>query len=157
VSTVSPNVNTASPQVSTTNFSNNVVYAFMVENPNDSNLLQQDLEQIHKDDLEAMDLKWKLSLLSMRVKRWDTLPGNAEHLRTKMVGSYTKTTLGSKETMKTHLQRQYSEVYTDKTCSKTCLKNYETLKKHYDDLVAKQHETEFKAITYKRGLDTIEA
>ncbi|GJR13005.1 hypothetical protein Tco_0795657 [Tanacetum coccineum] len=44
-----------------------------------------------------------------------------------------------------------------KTCSKTCLTNYETLKKQYDDLVAKKHETEFKAITYKRGLDTVEA
>nr|GEX27984.1 hypothetical protein [Tanacetum cinerariifolium] len=50
-STVSSNVNTASPQVSTANFSNNVVYAFMVENPNGSNLLQQELEYIHKDDL----------------------------------------------------------------------------------------------------------
>ncbi|GJY73198.1 ribonuclease H-like domain-containing protein [Tanacetum coccineum] len=29
-----------------------------------------DLEQIHEDDLEAMDLKWQLSLLSMRVKRY---------------------------------------------------------------------------------------
>ncbi|GKA86778.1 hypothetical protein Tco_0808489, partial [Tanacetum coccineum] len=44
VSTASPNVNTASPQ--------------------------QDLEQIHEDDLEAMDLKWQLSLLSMRAKRY---------------------------------------------------------------------------------------
>ncbi|GKC07535.1 hypothetical protein Tco_0999145, partial [Tanacetum coccineum] len=57
VSTASPNVKTVSPQVSTASFSDNVVYAFMVENPNGSNLLQQDLEQIHKDDLEAMDLK----------------------------------------------------------------------------------------------------
>ncbi|GKF71331.1 hypothetical protein Tco_0207445, partial [Tanacetum coccineum] len=40
VSTVSPNVNTTSPQVSTANFSDNAVYAFMVENPNGSNLLQ---------------------------------------------------------------------------------------------------------------------
>ncbi|GKF52676.1 hypothetical protein Tco_0159586, partial [Tanacetum coccineum] len=29
------------------------------ENPNGSKLLQQDLEQIHEDDLEAMDLKWE--------------------------------------------------------------------------------------------------
>ncbi|GJW44635.1 hypothetical protein Tco_0073434 [Tanacetum coccineum] len=43
------------------NFSDNTVYAFMVENPNGSNLLQQDLEQIHEDDLEAMDLKWQIS------------------------------------------------------------------------------------------------
>ncbi|GJT13771.1 putative ribonuclease H-like domain-containing protein [Tanacetum coccineum] len=69
VSTASPNVNTASPQVSTTNFSDNVVYAFMIENPNGSNILQQDLEKIHEDDLEVMDLKWQLSLLSMRAKR----------------------------------------------------------------------------------------
>ncbi|GKF65716.1 ribonuclease H-like domain-containing protein, partial [Tanacetum coccineum] len=70
VSTVSPNVNTASPQVSTASFSDNVVYTFMVENPNGSNLLQQDLEKIHEDDLEAIHLKWQLSLLSMRAKRY---------------------------------------------------------------------------------------
>ncbi|GJT30665.1 hypothetical protein Tco_0910940 [Tanacetum coccineum] len=68
VSTVSHNINTACPQVSTANFSDNIVYAFMVENPNGSNLLQQDLEQSHEDDLEAMDLKWQFSLLSMREK-----------------------------------------------------------------------------------------
>ncbi|GKG64332.1 hypothetical protein Tco_0659435, partial [Tanacetum coccineum] len=44
-----------SPQVSTASFSDKAVYAFMIENPNGSNLLQQDLEQIHEDDLEAMD------------------------------------------------------------------------------------------------------
>ncbi|GKF30953.1 ribonuclease H-like domain-containing protein, partial [Tanacetum coccineum] len=56
--------------VSTASFSDNVVYAFMVENPNGSNLIHQDLEQIHEDDLEIMDLKWQLSLLSMRAKRY---------------------------------------------------------------------------------------
>ncbi|GJX52409.1 hypothetical protein Tco_0280778 [Tanacetum coccineum] len=50
-----------------------------------------------------------------------------------------------------------SEVYTDKTCSKTCLKNYETLKKQCDDLIVKLNQTEFIAATYKRGLATVEA
>ncbi|GKE99811.1 ribonuclease H-like domain-containing protein, partial [Tanacetum coccineum] len=40
VSTISPNVNTGSSQVSTASFSDNAVYAFMFENPNGSNLLQ---------------------------------------------------------------------------------------------------------------------
>ncbi|GJS05705.1 putative ribonuclease H-like domain-containing protein [Tanacetum coccineum] len=40
VSTASPDVNIASPQVSTASFSDNDVYAFMLENPNGSNLLQ---------------------------------------------------------------------------------------------------------------------
>ncbi|GJT60288.1 hypothetical protein Tco_1003821 [Tanacetum coccineum] len=50
-----------------------------------------------------------------------------------------------------------SEIYTDKTCSKTCLNNYETLKKQYDDLLAKQLQTKFESATYKRGLVTVEA
>ncbi|GJR92870.1 ribonuclease H-like domain-containing protein [Tanacetum coccineum] len=73
-------VNTAIPayEVSTASFSDNAVYAFMIENPNGSNLLQQDLEQIHEDDLEVMDLKWQLSLLSMRAKRACRVPRNKE-------------------------------------------------------------------------------
>ncbi|GJS56981.1 putative ribonuclease H-like domain-containing protein [Tanacetum coccineum] len=43
-----------------------------------------------------------------------------------------------------------SKVYTDKTCSKTCLKNYETLKKQCDDLIVKLNQTEFTTATYKR-------
>ncbi|GJW89425.1 putative ribonuclease H-like domain-containing protein [Tanacetum coccineum] len=49
-----------------------------------------------------------------------------------------------------------SEVYNDKTCSKTCLKNYETLKKQCDDLIVKFNQTEFTITTYKRGLATLE-
>ncbi|GJT51262.1 hypothetical protein Tco_0977419 [Tanacetum coccineum] len=96
VSTASPNINVASPQVITARFSDNVVYAFMIENTNGSNLLQQVLEQIHEDYQEAMDLKWQLSLLSMRAKRWGTLQGVVEH-RNKEVSSEIKTTPGSME------------------------------------------------------------
>ncbi|GJZ08302.1 putative ribonuclease H-like domain-containing protein [Tanacetum coccineum] len=78
VSTASPNVNTTSPQVSTASFSDNAVFAFMVENPNGSNLLHQDLEQIYEGDLEAMDLKWQLSLLSMTTKRKCRAPRSKE-------------------------------------------------------------------------------
>ncbi|GJW63293.1 hypothetical protein Tco_0115177 [Tanacetum coccineum] len=70
VSTAIPNVNVASPQVSTASVSDNTVYAFMVENPNGSNVLHQDLEQIHEDYLEAIDLKWQLSLLCVRAKKY---------------------------------------------------------------------------------------
>ncbi|GKF41277.1 hypothetical protein Tco_0124619, partial [Tanacetum coccineum] len=49
-----------------------------------------------------------------------------------------------------------SEVYNDKTCSKTCLKNHETLKKQCDDLIVKLNQTELTVTTYKRGLATVE-
>ncbi|GJT58690.1 hypothetical protein Tco_1002223 [Tanacetum coccineum] len=187
VSTASPNVNTASPQVSTASFSDNVVYAFMVENPNGSNLLQQDLEQIHEDDLEAMDLKWQLSLLSMRAKRYyqrtskkifinanDTTrydKSKVECFNCHKMGHFAKECRAprnkegfdwsdmAEEQLQTHMALMAfsdSEVYTDKTCSKTCLKNYETLKKQCDDLIVKLNQTEFTAATYKRGLATVE-
>ncbi|GJY74031.1 reverse transcriptase domain-containing protein [Tanacetum coccineum] len=51
------------------------------------------LNKIHEDDIEEMDLKWQLALLSMRTKRWDTLQGNAEDLGTKIAGTGIKTAL----------------------------------------------------------------
>ncbi|GJT24744.1 reverse transcriptase domain-containing protein [Tanacetum coccineum] len=63
VSAASTSGNAVSPQVYTVSVSDNTVYAFMVKNPNGSNVLHQNLKQIHEDDLEAMDLKWQLSLL----------------------------------------------------------------------------------------------
>ncbi|GJY09736.1 hypothetical protein Tco_0377921, partial [Tanacetum coccineum] len=82
--------NTASPQVSTASFSDNVVYAFMVENPNGSNLPHQDLEQIHEDDMEAMDLKWQLSLLSMRAKRYYPRTGKKNFINANDTAGYDK-------------------------------------------------------------------
>nr|GEU95138.1 hypothetical protein [Tanacetum cinerariifolium] len=63
-------VSTASPQLSTANLSDATVYAFLANQPNGSQLVHEDLEQIHEDDLEEIDLKWQLTLLSMRAKRF---------------------------------------------------------------------------------------
>ncbi|GJY23164.1 ribonuclease H-like domain-containing protein [Tanacetum coccineum] len=186
---------TPSTSISTANFSDNTVYAFMVDNPNGSNLPQHDLEQIHEDDLEAMDLKWRLSLLSMRAKRYfqrtekkifinanDTAgydkskvecfnfhkmghfarecraPRNKEgqfkyQHNTRKQGNNEDTSSKAmlaidgvafdwsdmtEEQVQTNMALMAfsdSDVYNDKTCAKTCLKNYETLKKQCDDLI----------------------
>ncbi|GJY48637.1 hypothetical protein Tco_0438593 [Tanacetum coccineum] len=52
-----------------------------------------------------------------------------------------------------HMALLDSEV---KTCSKTCLKNHETLKNQYDKLRIKHNKTEFDLETYKRGLASVE-
>ncbi|GKE90402.1 ribonuclease H-like domain-containing protein, partial [Tanacetum coccineum] len=56
--------------VSTANLSDDTVYAFLASQPNGSQLVYEDLEQIHDDDLEKMDLKWQLALLSMSTRRF---------------------------------------------------------------------------------------
>ncbi|GJU72420.1 ribonuclease H-like domain-containing protein [Tanacetum coccineum] len=61
---------TASTQVSTTNLSDDTIYAFWASQPNGTYLAHEDLEQIYEDDLEEMDLKWQLALLSIRKRKF---------------------------------------------------------------------------------------
>ncbi|GJX20561.1 hypothetical protein Tco_0223238, partial [Tanacetum coccineum] len=56
-------VNTAYGVISTANLSDDTVYAILASQPNGSQLVYEDLEQIHEDDIEEMDLKWQLALL----------------------------------------------------------------------------------------------
>ncbi|GJT58201.1 ribonuclease H-like domain-containing protein [Tanacetum coccineum] len=48
------------------------------------------------------------------------------------------------------------EVHNDKTCSKTCLKSFETLKNQLDDLRIEFNKSMFILATYKRGLASVE-
>ncbi|GJT07934.1 ribonuclease H-like domain-containing protein [Tanacetum coccineum] len=48
----------------------NTAYRVSTANTQVSPASTQDLEQIHKDDIEEMDLKWQLALLSMRTIRF---------------------------------------------------------------------------------------
>nr|GEU57677.1 hypothetical protein [Tanacetum cinerariifolium] len=58
-------VNTASSQVNVAsslnidNLSDAVICAFLASQPNSTQLVNEDLEQIHPDNLEEMDLKWE--------------------------------------------------------------------------------------------------
>ncbi|GKB59475.1 ribonuclease H-like domain-containing protein, partial [Tanacetum coccineum] len=152
---------------------------------------QQDLEQIHEDDLKAMDLKCHLSLLSMRVKGYYQRTGKKIFINANDTAGYDKSKFKNQDNTRKQgnnkdtsskamlaidgvgfdwsdmaeeqVQKNMalmafsdSEVYNDKTCSKTCLKNYETIKKQCDDLIVKLNQTEFTTTTYKRGLATVE-
>ncbi|GJX62854.1 putative ribonuclease H-like domain-containing protein [Tanacetum coccineum] len=70
VSTASTPLSTASTADNSANLSDATVYAFLANQPNGSQLVHEDLEQIHEDDFEEMDLKWQLALLSMRARKY---------------------------------------------------------------------------------------
>ncbi|GJT34580.1 putative ribonuclease H-like domain-containing protein [Tanacetum coccineum] len=212
VSTVSTNVITASTEITTASINDAIIYAFLSNQRKGSQLVHEDLEQLHDDDLEEMDLKWNMALLSMRARKFyqrtrrkiiidgSNTVGydkskvecfnchNRGHfarecraLRNKdnrnwNQGSLTKTvkiedtsekammaidSIGfdwsdmAKEQVQINMALMAfsdSEVYTDKTC----LKNYEYLKKQCDDLLVKLNDSEFKIATYKKGLATLE-
>ncbi|GJZ81442.1 putative ribonuclease H-like domain-containing protein, partial [Tanacetum coccineum] len=117
-------------QFASASVSDNIVYAFMVENPNGSNVLHQDLEQIHKDNLEAM-----IGCSAPKARK--------SH-------SEIKTTPGSKEIMKTLPKAMLA---------------IDGVGFDWSDMAEEQVQTNMalmafsdsEAITYKRGLDTVEA
>ncbi|GJX81574.1 ribonuclease H-like domain-containing protein [Tanacetum coccineum] len=69
-------VSTASTQVNAANFTNvdnlndAVICAFFANHPNSPQLNHEDLQKIHLDDMEEMDLRWKMAMLTMRARRF---------------------------------------------------------------------------------------
>nr|GEV19805.1 hypothetical protein [Tanacetum cinerariifolium] len=83
-------VSTTSSQVSIVNLSDATVYAFLANQPNGSQLVHEDLEQIHEDDLEEIDLKWQLALLSIRAKRFFQKTGKKITINGSDIAGYDK-------------------------------------------------------------------
>ncbi|GJS60705.1 retrovirus-related pol polyprotein from transposon TNT 1-94 [Tanacetum coccineum] len=51
------------------NLSDAVICAFFASQPNSPQLDNEDLQQINPDDLEEMDLRWQMAMLTMRARR----------------------------------------------------------------------------------------
>nr|GEV04703.1 hypothetical protein [Tanacetum cinerariifolium] len=68
VSTASIQVN-ASYSTNIDNLSDVVICSFFDSQPNSPQLVHKDLEQIHLDDMEDMDLRWQIAMLTMRARR----------------------------------------------------------------------------------------
>nr|GEV27446.1 hypothetical protein [Tanacetum cinerariifolium] len=193
--------------------------------PSSPQLVNEDLEQIHPDDLEAMDLKWQMVMLTMRDnKQKETTrrnvpvetPALTTFVSSDGLGSYdcsdqaedgptnfalmaysstssnsenrenSKRTV-SVEALATSALVLYdglggydwsdqaeegptnfalmaysstssnSEVSTDSNCSSSCLENTKILKEQIKQLLKDLRTSMINAITYKTGLESVEA
>ncbi|GKD39415.1 hypothetical protein Tco_1259622 [Tanacetum coccineum] len=69
VSAANPKANT-STLLNVDSLSDAVIYSFFASQSNSAQLDNEDLKQIDPDDLEEMDLKWQMTMLTMRVRRF---------------------------------------------------------------------------------------
>ncbi|GKE47972.1 ribonuclease H-like domain-containing protein [Tanacetum coccineum] len=52
------------------NLSNVVICSFFASQPSSPQLANEDLQQLHPDDLEEMDLRWQMAMLTVRARRF---------------------------------------------------------------------------------------
>nr|GEV21664.1 reverse transcriptase domain-containing protein [Tanacetum cinerariifolium] len=71
VPTATIQVSTASTDVAAASLSHDTVCAYIATQSNGSQIKYKDITQIDDDDIEEIDIKWNIALLSMRSNRWD--------------------------------------------------------------------------------------
>ncbi|GJU78311.1 putative ribonuclease H-like domain-containing protein [Tanacetum coccineum] len=69
ISTASTQVNAAN-STNIDNLSDAVICALFTSQPNSSQLVHEDLQQIHPNDIKQMDLRWQMTMLTMRARRF---------------------------------------------------------------------------------------
>ncbi|GKC71889.1 ribonuclease H-like domain-containing protein, partial [Tanacetum coccineum] len=192
---------------------------FFLNQSNSPQLNDKDLQQIDADDLEEMDLKWQMAMLTIRARRFLNKTGrkisangsetirfnkskvecynyhkrgyfareckaprenkNKEPIRRNVTVDTTETkALVAQDGLRYDWSDQAKEgptnfaliAYTSSgslsssssdfevsTFSKACLKSYETLKEHYDNLTKDFNKSQLNVGAYKACLESVEA
>nr|GEV88917.1 hypothetical protein [Tanacetum cinerariifolium] len=78
VSTTSTQVNVAY-SINIDNLSDTFICSLFASQPNSPQLVHADLEQVHPDDMEEIDLRWQMAMLTMRAKRECRAPRNQDN------------------------------------------------------------------------------
>nr|GEU73327.1 putative reverse transcriptase domain-containing protein [Tanacetum cinerariifolium] len=72
-------------------YTDEVIHSFFANQSSAPQLDYDDLEQINDDDMEEMDLKWSVAMISLRIKNFHKRIGRKLHFDTKDLVSFYKT------------------------------------------------------------------
>ncbi|GJV74939.1 hypothetical protein Tco_1506523 [Tanacetum coccineum] len=189
-------VSTASThgQASSSTYADDVMFSFFVIQSKSPLLNNEDMEQIDSDDLEEMDLKWQIDMLTMRINRFikkkchfarDYIAPrnkgnrNGDNARRFVpvetyanalvvqdgIGGYDWSFQAEEGptdfALMAHLSSGSSSSSSSdsevSTCSKACLKSYESLKEHFDKQKEQLKKSNLEIIGYQLGLESLEA
>nr|GEU37609.1 ribonuclease H-like domain-containing protein [Tanacetum cinerariifolium] len=149
-----PSVSAASPKAKVSTLPNvdclsdDVIYPFFASQSNSPQLDNEYLKQIDPDDLEEMDLKWQMAMLTMRARRECRSPRDTRNKET------TRRTVPMEVSTSNALVSQYNEV---DPYSKACLKACANLRTHYENLTIEYRKSKLNVISYKTSLESVEA
>nr|GEU47575.1 hypothetical protein [Tanacetum cinerariifolium] len=138
--------------------------------PNSPQLDNEDLQQIHPDDLKEMDLRWQMAMLTIRARRFLKNTGR----KFSMNGTETIRFEKSKvECYNCHKKGHFSDqaeegltnfalmaysstssnskVSTDSNCSSSCLENVKILKEQNEQMLKDLRTSKLNDIAYKIG------
>nr|GEX57385.1 hypothetical protein [Tanacetum cinerariifolium] len=90
VPTARTQVSTASTDVAAASISHDIVCAYIASQSNGSHIKYEDITQIDEDDIEEIDIKWNMALLSMRADRFWKRTGKKITIQGSDVASFDK-------------------------------------------------------------------
>ncbi|GJT31507.1 ribonuclease H-like domain-containing protein [Tanacetum coccineum] len=80
-----------SQKENSSSYTNELMYSFFANQSSGLHLDHEDLEQLDEFDLEEMDLKWKVAMISMRLKKFYKMKGRSLQFDAKELVSFDNT------------------------------------------------------------------
>ncbi|GJU24283.1 hypothetical protein Tco_1162904 [Tanacetum coccineum] len=131
------------------------IYAFLANQQNRSQVVHEDLEQIHKDDLEEMDLKWQLALLSLKERKFYQRTGKKIIINGSDIAGYDKGPRNQESR-----PRNQESMPRSQDSSKRTVNVKESSSKAMLAIngvgIRELNKSEFDLANYKRGLASVE-
>ncbi|GKE01720.1 hypothetical protein Tco_1389703 [Tanacetum coccineum] len=153
-------------QVPSTPCAHDVAYSFLAQPTTSPQLENEDFQQMDGDDLEELDLRWQVAMLTVRVKKKGHFARECRSGRNQGRRSYGDNGRSNAPTNESSSQAlvaqdglggyDWSNDFEDKMF-KLCLESFKTLQKNYDTEREKHNKAKLEIRGYEIALESLES